>query len=188
MVLQRIKTREEIKKKSKQNQIIIGVVMIGLLVLATGGYSIMSSTESSNKVTDKGLKFYKDQEYGFWTTQVAGQNLAMQLLPSDVEEVLVEGVYSLEVYRGEPLYLVGDNLAWREIIGNLGVHVSRYQEACMIGSDCVEDLPIKDCDSNVIIFEEGNDTQVYREDNCVFLIGDVIQATDAFLYRLFGII
>jgi hypothetical protein len=188
MTLQKIKTKEEVKKKSKQNQIIIGVVMIGLLVLATGGYSIMSSTESSNKVTDKGLKFYRDQEYGFWTTQVAGQGLTMQLLPSEVEDVLVEGVYSLEIYREEPLYLVGANPAIGDIIKNLGVHVSRYQEACVLGFDCGEDLPLKDCDSNLIIFEGGNETRVYQEDNCVFLAGDGILATDAFLYKLFGII
>lgn len=188
MVLRRIKTKEEMRKKNKQNQIIIGVVMIFLLVLATAGYSLMSSEEDSQKKTEGGLKFYRDLSQGLWTTQVNGRTIAMQLLPSEVENIPVEGIYTLQSYQGQPLYFVGASSAVVDVINNLVPYASRYQEACMIDSDCDGDLPIKDCSSNIIIFEEGVESRVYQEDNCVFLVGDGIGSTDAFLYKLFGVI
>ena len=35
---------------------------------------------------------------------------------------------------------------------------------------CEGDFPVKDCDSNLIIFSGGNETKVYQNDNCVFVV------------------
>ncbi len=64
-------------------------------------------------------------------------------------------------------------------------------ESLSLGSEakvaCKGDLPIKDCSQNLIIFETGNETRVYSEGNCVFIVGDVLKGSDAFLYKILGI-
>ena len=48
-MIRKIKTREEIKGKTKKNQIIVGIILIGLMVLSTVGYSFLSNEESSQE-------------------------------------------------------------------------------------------------------------------------------------------
>lgn len=52
---------------------------------------------------------------------------------------------------------------------------------------CGGDLPVKDCSQNLIVFVQGNETRVYSEESCVFIVGDVLRGSDAFLYKLLGI-
>lgn len=52
---------------------------------------------------------------------------------------------------------------------------------------CEGDLPMKDCSSNLIVFIEGNETRVYGEDRCVFIVGDASLGSNAFLYEVLDI-
>jgi hypothetical protein len=88
--------------------------------------------------------------------------------------------------------LEGSNEAGQEILNNLERYVSRSQEACLNSgvnmSDC-GDLPVKSCEDNLIIFEDSlnNITSVRKEGNCVYISGDLLAGSDAFLYKLLGI-
>ena len=111
----------------------------------------------------------------------------MRYLPSEVSDVVVEGEYSLGNYNSAVLYVEEINEGSSEIILNLESYLLRYQEACLSSENCAEDLPVKTCADNFILFDESTSPKVYAEDSCVFIEGDQVKGADAFLYRLFGI-
>ncbi len=183
--MRKIKTAEEIARKQKRNQWLVGIVLVGLLVISSAGFSLMSSDEKngSEVVEEKGLKFYRQE--GYWVSSIGDQAFRFSYLPSEVENISILGNYSLEDYSGLPLYFVGESEATYEILTNLARYVERYQEACFNNSSCEGNLPIKDCSSNLIIFEEGDG--VYKEENCVFIESNSVKTADAFLYNVLGI-
>jgi len=180
--MKRIQTADILKRKARKNKIIMGVVLVFLLVFSTLGYSLMNNDDDRDtKVNENGLDFYKGG--GLWRAVIDGQEFGFQYLPSEVESVPVEGIFDLGGYASQPLYFVNVNEAAPEILNNLQRYIMRYQEACINESACGEDFPLKDCSSNVIIYEAGNDTKVYKNQSCVYLVGDAIMAADAFLYE-----
>jgi len=184
--MKRIQTVQVKERKARRNKIVVGGVLVFLMVFSTLGYSLMNnSNESKSKVNEAGLDFYKIN--GLWKTTIEEQVFGFVYLPSEVENVSVEGIYDLGAYINQPLYFVGVNEAAPEILNNLQRYILRYQEACLNESSCGEDLPLKDCRSNIISYEAGNDTKVYKNESCVYLVGDAIKAADAFLYETLNI-
>jgi hypothetical protein len=184
-MMRRIKSKKDIERIRRRNNIILGLVMIFLLVASSAGYSIMSAeNDSEDVVNEHGFNFVRDQ--GLWKMVVGEEVFAFQYLPSEVEDVDVNLSVQLAQYSGQPVYFVKPNEGMTEILNNLGRYVMRYQEACIneTGFECKGNLPLKDCSSNLIIFEAGNETRVYSRDNCVFISGDTIRGTDAYLHKL----
>lgn len=193
--MRKIQTQAEINRKKKKNQIILGVILIGVMVLSTLGYSISDNFGSSKKMEFNGFKFQKNNNY--WNLDLSGQQFVFRNLPQNVSDVSVFGFYDLNSYADKTLYFVNlgkSNEAGQEILTNLGRYILRWQEACLDLSsselECSADLPVKSCDENLIIFENGanNITKVYKDDNCVHISGDLISGSDAFLYKLLGIL
>lgn len=187
--MRRIKSEADIQRVRRRNNVILGVVMIGLLILSYAGFALMNSDENGenqNFVEEKGFNFVRDG--GYWKMMVDGQVFGFQNLPSEVDDVDVNISVEFANYVSLPLYFVGAGEGANEILINLGNYVLRYQEACLEGMVCDGDLPTKSCeDSNLIIFEAGDEARVYSEGTCVFVVGDELEASDAFLYKLFGI-
>jgi len=187
-MLKKIKTREEISRKNKQKQIIVVIILIGLMVVSTAGYSLIRGSNNNNekhdnsKVMEKGLTFYKQGE--LWKVSIDGKTFGFQYTPSEVSNIPVKGFYNLEMYTNQPLYYTDTGSGIIEILNNMGSYVLRYQEACLNKSNCKENLPTKNCDNNIIITKTGNKTEVYNNKNCVYLVGDSIKAADAFLYKV----
>ena len=186
----------DVERARKRNNIILGVVMIVLLVGSSLGYSLMSGTGGNkNEVSEMGFDFVRDG--GMWKTLIDGEIFAFRYLPSELSDVEVnlsprddsgEPSVELDMYSRQPLYFVNQGEGVGDILANLDRYILRYQEACFGNeSICEGDLPVKDCNSNLIIFIEENETSVYREDNCVFIVGDVSRGSDAFLYEVLGI-
>ena len=192
--MRRIQTQADIDKKNKRNGIILGVVLVGLLVLSTVGYSLSGSFGGDNKEEFNGYKFEKNGVY--WVLNLQDRQFAFQNLPQEVADVSVFGFYDLNSYFEKVLYFVNldkSNEAGQEILDNLGRYILRWQEACLYSDDnqtnCDSNLPVKTCEDNLIIFKEGvnNATSVKKEDNCVYISGDLLRGSDAFLYKLLGI-
>jgi len=182
--MERIQTAEIRARKERNKKWIVGIVLIGLMVISTAGYSLMSGTEedSSSKVDEAGLTFYK--QGGLWRVVIDGEVFGFQYLPSEVANISVKGSYDLEMYAGQVIYYSDVSEGVIEILNNIGRYVLRHQGACLNASDCEGNLPIKDCSNNLIITAEGNVTEVYNDENCVYLVGDSVKAADAFLYKV----
>lgn len=185
--MRKIETQEQLEKKKKRNQLILGVIMIFLLTSSIAGYSIMSreSNESTSSVVEQGIEFYRQDN--MWNIVIADEVFSFQNLPSEVESVEINGTFILGQYSSKPLYFININEGTMEILNNIGRYAFRYQEACFVNETCLGDFPSKDCSENLIIFKSGNSTKVYQEENCVFIEGDSLKGADAFLYKILGI-
>lgn len=211
-MLRKIKTQAEIDRGKRRNGIIIGVIMIGILVVSTLGYSLISSdTSEDSKTNEFGVEFFK--ESGLWIADFDGEIFRFQNLPSEVSNIDVNVSFDLGQYSGQPLYFVNPNEGASEILNNIGRYVLRYQESCLQqdfgveslelgvsgegdlnnlsdenGYICNGDLPVKSCENNLIVFEIGNETKVYQNESCIFIVGDGVKGVDAFLYEVLGVI
>ncbi len=188
--MKKIKSAIDIEKAQRRNNIILGGGMIVLLVLSMGGYSLMSRSgnTNSNKVSENGFNFIRTN--GMWTLSMGNTLFNFRYLPSEVRDVPVNLSMNLTTYSGQPLYFVNPNDGMGDIIGNIGKYILRYQEACLRENStqkCRGNLPTKNCNSNLIVFNNQKNTGVYEKDNCVFINGDTPRASDAFLYKLLGI-
>ncbi len=209
--MRKIKSMADVERVRRRNNVILGVVMIALLTLSSVGYSLMSAdSEEKNVKSEGGFDFVR--EGGMWRLAIGENVFGFQNLPSEILEVDVNVSSQLGQYNGQPVYFVNPGEGVNEILGNIGDYVLRYQEACLgetltlenqsfvvpVG-ECEGDLPIKSCDDgvNMIIFstigddfgepDSGNETRVYEEGSCVFIIGDVLRGSDAFLYKMLGV-
>lgn len=192
--MRKIKSPADLERIRRRNNILLGLVMIVLLTISTLGYSLMSSDSDSENVAEEGdFKFVRSD--GLWKLAVGNEVFAFWNLPSEVSDVDVNLSVELGQYSGQPVYFVNPGEGAGEVLRNIGGYVLRYQEACLdptnltmqISGGCEGNLPIKNCDSNLIIFKEGNETKVYNERNCVFIFGDSMKGADAFLYKTLGI-
>jgi hypothetical protein len=177
----------DVERARRRNNIILGVMMIFLLLASTAGYSLMSQdSEKDSNVNDYGFDFVKDG--GIWMTEINGGIFKFQYLPSEISDIDVDSSLDLGDYSGKPLYFVNPNEGVGEVLNNVGDYILRYQESCIKGGNCEGDFPVKDCTSNLIIFDDGNVTNVYQNGSCIYIVGDGIKGADAFLYDALGII
>ena len=187
-MLRKIKTQEQLRKKNRRDQLFIGVIMIALLTVSTLGYSLISGDANNGGSASKnelGIEFIR--ENGMWKTTIAEETFAFQNLPSEISNVTTNGSFDFKIYPDKPLYFINPGVGASEILSNIGRYVLRSQQACLENTTCEGDFPIKDCDSNLIIFEIGNETKVYQDKGCVYISGDVIKGADAFLYKVLGV-
>jgi len=196
--MRKIRNQRDVDQGRRNRNILIGVVLILLLVVAPIGYSLFSRDDSGvseNAVNEFGFDFYR--EGGIWKVDVGGDIFGFRYLPSEVANVSISGSYDFGMYSNELLYFVNSNNGASEILNNIGRYVLRYQDACAgngvsrgngsqvtgNGTVCGGDWPTKDCGSNLIIFEAGNETRVWQNESCVYIAGDGAKGADAFLYK-----
>lgn len=180
-------------KKKKQNGMIIGLILVGVMLFSVLGYSFQGKENNDEKKLN-----YNDFEFieqnGFWFTNVENLQFAFRYNPQQVEEINSELKY-LNNYYGKPLYISSENSeAELEIYRNLFYQnqiVQRMQSACLNKEECEnEDLPVKTCVDNFIIIKENNNSEIIQEKNCVFIQGkkeNLTQITDEFLFKILGI-
>lgn len=161
------------------------------MVLSTIGYAFQGntgSTPTTGELDYNGYKFLPQS--GFWVLQLGDFVFRFAYTPHQVKDIQGE-LKPLSEYSGKPLYISSDSsLAEGEIYANMDQIILRRQYACTEGEECPEDFPVKNCDENFIVIREENFTNVLQENNCVFILApqdELVQATDAFLYKIIGV-
>lgn len=190
-MIKRIKSQSQLDKERKRNQTIVGLVLVFLMVFSSIGYAFLSNDgNSSQTATEKFGNLVFQQQNGLWALQIADRVLFFENLPQDVSEVNISDNISLSNYLGEEVYFVNADTSLSKVASALQNIPSRMQEACLERIKCIgEDLPTKTCQDNLIVFNfSESETQVKKEDNCIFLNGNTAKSSDKFIYRLFGII
>lgn len=184
-MMNRIQTKQEKDRKAKIKQLLIGLILIVIMVVSTAGFAMMDNDEKQSRKKYNGLDFvYQD---GQWKTLIDENVFSFQYFPDEVLNISNNINKSLSDYVGKPLYFVNTNSDYYEIMQNLNVFILRAQEAC-ISEDCEKDVPVKNCSQdNIIIFEYSNFTEVREVENCVFIVGDTLLASDSFLYKILKI-
>lgn len=192
--MRKIITQEERDRKTRKNQIIVGLMLIGLMIFSTLGFAFSNNitTNNSQKVKYNSIEF--TQESGYWTFYLDDLQFATLYNPEEIKYISFNSFSKIQDYTGKPLYFVGeDGEHFSEIERNLANRfVSRINEACINNKECKGDFPVKDCSiDNIIIFKEAEDKEeIYQEDKCIFIIskGDNQgKYADAFLFKILGI-
>jgi hypothetical protein len=193
--MKKLQTKEQRAKKEKKNQIIVGVIMVGLLVLSTAGFALMNTTSGGSTSGDYPTREYNGFEFvrqnNLWITQVNQKTIAFGNLPDEIEDVEINTQKGLSFFLNKPLYVVNGNESTEVIRFNmLPEYVLRVNEACLEGEICEnEELPVKSCDNDVIIIfqNENSPTIVYDEGNCIYIEGNKEKGADKLLHQLLGI-
>ncbi len=210
--VERVRKRNNIILGVVMIALLVGSSLGYSLMSADGSEEDVVSEDGFDFVRDGGLWKLVLDGHDSGEPAIGGDIFEFQYLPSEVEDVDVNLSIELGMYFGQPLYFINPGEGAGEILRNIGGYILRYQEACpglevrgqmsevedlgnvSLGDNvsvgevaCGVDLPAKDCDSNLIIFEIGNETRIYSEKNCVFIVGDVLRGSDAFLYRILGV-
>ena len=201
--MRRITTKTQQDKKIKRNQLIIGLLLIGLMFFSVIGFALSGRGQEKTikKIEYNGIEFLQDNS-GYWYFNIQGQNFITKYSPEETEDILFSSSLSLGTYSNKPLYFVGIfQEPTFEINRNLNSFVLRVQEACLSKKDCENDLPIKNCSiDNIIVINElksdlegdGNEEKenIYQQENCVFItagLGNQTKYADKFLFNILGI-
>jgi hypothetical protein len=188
MVLRKIKSQEEIAARDKKIRLFAVIFMASLLLLSTAGYFASElfgnkGQTSLNKINYGGLTYFIQDN--FYVLEMEGRDFYFFDLPNASRGLYLNSS-SFENYVGKPIYVVNINSAIQTTLLNLEGTYSRWQEACL-EEGCGENLPVKNCSENIIVFEEGEIDKVKREGNCLFIYGNPEKGVDAISYNLLGI-
>lgn len=191
MALRKIKSKKEKKDNTKRNQLISGIILVVLMGLSTLGYALMNRDSDSgqiNSIKYGGLTYTNTN--GIWVTEINGREFYFYNLPQELENISIEGVYSLEDFYGKVLYLSNSNYDTSVLISSLYGIYSRVQNACIGEENCAdESLPIKNCSTdNVIVFKDSDVSRIYKNESCIFIEGDAINGMDKLVYKLIGVV
>ena len=180
---------EEHASRTKRNAVIIGLVMLGIMIASSAGYAFMQKLDN-NPENDAENNGGIQQIGDYWVFDYNGQTMHLSNSPESVKNISVQisSQINVDKYSAKPLYIASANNGISyEIASNLGLFAPRAQLACYGNcTDKTQNLPAKDCYDNLIVWQESTTERVYQNDSCVFIEGDM-KATDAFLYKVFGI-
>lgn len=192
--MRKLTNPKEKEKKQKRNQIILGVFLVLTMMLSLFAIVIDSfQNKSQGIVKYNGFKF--EASNGYWVTSEGQYQFAFRSNPLETKNF---SIYFEDIsfnlvndYSNKPLYIYSqDTYSSQEIYQNLKPFVSRYQPACFEEKNCPEDIPVKDCTNNFIIYKISNTTSIAQQENCVFIEGkqeDLVYLTDEFLFRVLGL-
>lgn len=186
MHMRPIEAQEIRNKRIKRNQLLIGIVLIGLMVLSSAGYALVNSFSSSTQTEQS--KYGLSYTGSYWTGVVAGNNITLTLDPDEAATIPVDlGGITLSSYDSQTLYVASDGpFSFNQIAINLGPFVSSVREACF--GPCEKNLPEKSCnDSLIVINSSATESKVYRKENCLFIDGNS-DSTEAMLYHILGVL
>jgi len=182
--MRNIRTQEEIDKSKKIRGRILAGFMLLLLLGSVAGFAFLSSPGNGGNVNPQ-LNTGSGRAYNVghsWALNFNGQEIYFRYSDEEVKEIDVQVFLGLGDYYGKTLYIDSENReVYNEIVGTLGQLALRVQEACY--GECNRDLPIKDCNENLIIYRNG-ENKAYQNQSCVIIDGDLM-AVDAFLYKMF---
>ena len=188
--MRKITSKQDEQKKKKRNQLIVGVVLIVVMLFSTLGYAFsgQGGKSSTKKITYNNFEFANNN--GYWILNLGKAQFSFLYNPEEVEKVN-SNIEDLNHYSNQPLYLTPNyQEAYTEVARNLNPFVQRIQFACEENKTCNGDYPTKTCDSNFIIFEEANETNITQENNCVYIkapLENLTQTTDEFLFKIIGV-
>jgi len=191
--MRKIVTREERERKSKINQLILGMILILVMVFGTIGFAFSDNEAEGGLeiVNYGGIDFIREIDY--WSFNIQGYDFLTKHNPREVEDISYLSYSSLQNYNGMPLYYAGETgEGLLEIERNLGGRFAlRVSNACIDGKNCEGDYPVKNCsEDNIVVVDVGEKEQIYEEENCVFIFASYQNQTryvDAFLFNLLGI-
>ena len=190
--MRKLTSKESERKKQKRNQVLVGIVLIGVLVVSVFGIFVNSfgqnqSPATGNQMEYKGYQFFKDQRNNVWITQIGQKQFAFKYSPQDIIDIVENSseinfsgnIKTLNNYANRPLYVYSEDYNSKlEIYRNLYNTSLRTQDACpdknltneyseLKPLSCENEWPVKNCQDNFIIInsinESSNGTEIQNK-------------------------
>ncbi len=178
--MRHIETQIQKEKREQNRNKYIGLFLLGIMVLSTAGYALLSFTSTEQPPSDPSSA----DAFGRFPLSTNGQTIYFTYQQKDVNNISININTTLGDYRGNTLYVSSENQGiLYELSSTIGRFVSKLQEACY--GQCEKNLPEKNCSQPFIVMKESEEIfQVTQENQCIFVQGD-LKSLDAFLYKIF---
>jgi len=185
-MLKPIEKKTEKERKEKRNRILLAFFSAVIMILSVVGFAL-----------NLGRNHTIEKQGEFWEFKVNlnGEEITLRTvyLPNETKNVLLNYKPSIQDFANKKYYFYS-NIKLKERAIRLISYLSYFsllRESCIRGYECYNDeLPLKDCNDNVILFEKSNVTEIKKEENCIILKGNetnIDKVIDAFLYNIFQI-
>ncbi len=196
--MRKITSRHKDRRKRKRNQIGLSLILVFIMFSSILGFAFQSFGGQLGNSAGEGEDYVPEttdfngfeftEQNGFWILDFNGINLIFRYNPSQILGI-EEVVNPILNYESKPLYIYSESVqAKSEIKTNMFGFVDKIEDACLEG--LCEDKQIRNCENNFIIIQEGNESEIRQQENCVFISGakeDLIKLTDEFLYKILGV-
>ena len=183
-------SEKEKEKKQQKLRWLVGILMAGLMLLATLGYfaaeffqgGFQDSTFQEQVIDGRTYLDFGDS----WGHTFGTRTYYFFNLPNQIGNIF-QGNVEFSDYNNRPLYLVNEKPEADFVLSNLAGYYRSVEKACL--EDCPENFQIVDCSENVIVFQEDSfeNTRVEQQENCLFIYGDFERGIDAISYSLLNI-
>jgi len=193
-MIRKLVSKQDIKKKQKRNQYILGAILIFVMFGSVFGVIVGSFGEKENteKIIYNGHEFLEQNNY--YILNLGEIQFYFSEDPREIAllEKEINISKTLPDFIGKPLYVYSEDYSpSTEIYQNINSYVERIQPACLEDNVCIDsNWPIKTCEDNFILILESETNKIYEKDNCIFIEGkkeDLTKLTDEFLFEIMGI-
>ena len=185
--MRKIISQQELDKKRKRNQIILGIFLVFIMFGSVVSFVIPFNTdtetiEDNQKQTIEynGFEFAKQND--FWILNLNDSSFIFKHNPYETKNLDFE-VSSLDYFQNKPLSVYSENVeAESEVRVNL---LQFFSELNFL------DTEPKNCEENFIIIKASQNNEIIQKSNCIYINGkseDLIKITDEFIFRLLGIL
>jgi len=175
--------QSEEERKKKRNKY-LGIALLVIMAISSIGYAFLSSSPDTTSKTQ--LKEGLFEQNGQWFFKQGQVELAFNIGPEEVKNISSNINLTLNDFAQKKVYAVDKE---RVLIGYLMQNIGKFTsvgEACL--GKCDLDLPEKNCTSDyLIVWNRTADNSLTQKEKCIFINGD-INALDAFVYRVFGLV
>lgn len=184
-------TREERERKETRSKLIIGLILVGVMVLSTAGYAFYNTKkEEVKRIEYRGVEFVLEED-GLWHFNIQEQEFSTFYNPRETENISSLMFMSFQNYAGKVLYFSSDSEreGIEEIIRNIRGFILRTQYVCL--DECEGEWAVKTCEDNVVIIKEVGENLIRQENSCIYILaseGEVMRVSDAFIFKILGII
>ena len=187
--MRRLISKEKQKKQERIKQLVVGSVLIVIMFASVLGYAFQGGGETDSNIEYNGFVFVSQDN--FWVLE---DTFMFKYNPLETEEFATYNFLNLLVdYQSKPLYFYSENKeAEAEIYKNIYTSVQRIQYACLEdepGLICEGAWPIKTCEDNFILIQEG-EFKIEQRKNCLFISGakeDLTKISDEVLFKIIGV-
>ena len=174
--MRKIENEAKIEERKKRRGTYLTVFMLFILVVSTAGYAFLSGDKTTKNNAANG-----ENPDG---VKIGDQIYLLSNSRASVENISVDIKAGLSFYGGSQVYVSADSqTVSSEIFSTIGRYAAHIQNACY--GNCSLNLPEKNCNDKLIVWNSSMENRVYQNESCVFIEGDM-RAVDAFLYKVFS--
>ncbi len=180
-----ILSKHKEEKKTRRNQIILGIFLIFIMFFSVAEYSFLANNDQNvdsgnpadvQKINYNGFEF--SFQNGFWVLNKDGNSFIFKYNPNQIEKT--NAIFGdLENYKNKTIYINSD-----DIISESEIRVNLAQFSR------IENSQNKGCEENYITIKESDESRILQDRNCVLIEGkkeNLVKLTDEFLFKILGV-